>query len=133
MPDLRYHPALPTAASENGFLQTITLVQGEKPIGIARWHASAGSDGVVQLVELLISEPHRRVGNGSELLRAVIEQARGYHQLGSVDFRRVWTQVEQKTQVNARAFLGKHGFHHISTITNLHRKQDSLIYLKTLD
>ena len=122
MPDLRYHPALPSAAPENGFLQTVTLMDGEKPIGIARWHVSAGSDGVAQLVDLLIDESHRRKGNGSELMNAVIGQLRDYHQLSPVRLRRLWAQVEQKSQVNARAFLGKFGFHHISTINNLHRK-----------
>lgn len=133
MPDLRFHPELPPVVSENGFLQTITLVQDKKIIGIARWHVGPTPDGVVQLVDLQITDPHRRHGNGSALMQAVIDQARRYHQLGPIRLRRLWTQVEQKSQINARAFLGKHGFHHISTIANLHQKQDGLIYMKTFD
>jgi GNAT superfamily N-acetyltransferase len=133
MPEIRYHPALPAEFPTNGFLQTITLVDGKKTIGLARWHCGAELDGAVQLVELLIDDQLRRKGNGSAILAAVIEQARAYHQLRKSQLRRMWAHVAQKSQINARAFLGRHGFHHISTITNLLKRQDGLIYMKTFD
>jgi ribosomal protein S18 acetylase RimI-like enzyme len=35
--------------------------------------------------------------------------------------------------VNARAFLTRHGFHHVATIKELLAKQDALVYLLALD
>jgi hypothetical protein len=41
--------------------------------------------------------------------------------------------VEQKTQVNARAFLMKHNFHHTASVSELLVKQDALIYTRAFE
>ena len=83
--------------------------------------------------KLTVVPEHRRKGHGSSLLNAVIQQAALYGSTRGVLTRRVWVSVEQKTQINARAFLTRHGFHHVSTIKELLAKQDALVYLRSLD
>ena len=140
MPEFAFDPPLPTAAVPDeqrlaGFLQTLTLKDDAgKPIGLARWHAPGGlTEGVVQILELTIAEPHRRRGHAGRLLKATIDQAVRYHRLHKQPLRRLWFSIEQKTQVNARAFLTQHGFHQTGTISDLLKSQDALIYVRSLD
>ena len=69
----------------------------------------------------------------ADIFAAFIEQAASYGNARGVPTRRLWVSVEQKTQVNARAFLTRHGFHHVATIHELLAKQDALVYLRSLD
>ena len=134
MPDFSFDPALPASAAQDGFVQTITLRQGEQTLGFARWHAPCDTaQGVIQLLDLFIHPPHRRSGHGGRLLRAVIEQVTRHQRLRKHPLRRIWVSVEQKAQVNARAFLTQHGFHHTATIADLLKAQDALVYVRSFD
>ena len=79
---------------------------------------------MAQLLDLTVLPEHRRKGHGSTLITAFIEQAAAYGRASGILTRRLWVSVEQKTQVNARAFLTRHGFHHVATIHELLAKQD---------
>jgi ribosomal protein S18 acetylase RimI-like enzyme len=134
MPDFSFEPPLPRSASEAGFVQSVTMRHGQEVLGFARWHApSATAQGVIQLLDLFIHPPYRRSGHGGRLLRAVIEQITRHQRTQKQPLRRVWVSVEQKAQVNARAFLTQHGFHHTSTISDLLQGQDALIYVRSFD
>src|SRR3954468_14250764 len=135
MPDLTFDPPLPTKATPgiSGFLQTVTLRDRDQPIAVARWHAPAGGEGVVQLVELSVSPAQARQGHARRLLQAVVEQATKLQRGRKVALRRMWISLEQKSQVNGRAFLTGNGFHHVATVSNLLKDQDALIYSRSFD
>jgi len=132
MPDLHYIPPI-AHPSDQPFLQRIDLIEGSSTIATAHWHAPVGLEGVIQLLDLTVIPEHRRKGQGSTLLTAFIEQSVLYGKTTGILTRRIWMSVEQKTQVNARAFLTRHGFHHVATIKELLARQDALVYLKSLD
>lgn len=136
MTRFRYLPAIAPpvdiAAPHDGFIQQVELIDGKLILGRARWHAPPGRDGVVQILDLTIADAERRRGLGGQLIKETIAQAREYLRSRDIRFRRTWISVEQKSQVKARAFLTGHGFHHVSTISNLLTRQDALIYLKAM-
>ncbi len=115
------------------FTQQVLLYQDGHPIAQARWHATDSSDGIIQILDFVVEPAHQRQGHGSTLLRAVYDQAGLlYTSLGQRP-RRAWITVEQKRHVTARAFLSRHGFHHVSTIKNLYVDQDAMIYQRAFD
>jgi ribosomal protein S18 acetylase RimI-like enzyme len=132
MLDLAYFPNFFPPA-EQPYVQTIELREADRTIATARWHTAGGAEGVAQLLDLIVVPEHRRKGHGSTLITAFKEQAAAYGQATGVVTRRLWVSVEQKTQVNARAFLTRHGFHHVATIHELLAHQDALVYLLALD
>jgi GNAT superfamily N-acetyltransferase len=126
-----YNPPLPEKPSAEPFVQSIRLTDSGILLGQAQWHAS--SDGVAQILDLSIVPDHQRTGLGEQLLHALVTQARAFFRARRSPLRRLWVAVEQKSQVNARAFLTTHGFHHVATVQNLHKGQDTLIYTKAFD
>jgi ribosomal protein S18 acetylase RimI-like enzyme len=132
MPDIEYFPPIAPSANEP-FIQRIELREGDRTIGTARWYTAGGAEGVAQLLDLIVVPEHRRKGHGSTLLIAFKEQAAAYGRATGVVTRRLWVSVEQKTQVKARAFLTRHGFHHVATLHELLAHQDALVYLLALD
>jgi GNAT superfamily N-acetyltransferase len=127
-------PPVPPTPVAGAFVQTITLTEGTKAIGIARWHTSASTaEGVVQLLDIHVDPPHRRQGHGGRLFKEVIAQATSYFKTHRAKLRRVWAAVEHEQHVNVRAFLTARGFHHITTMKDLYRKQDQLFYTRSFD
>ena len=128
-------PPLPRAidARSNSFLQRIDLRDARHPIGHAVWHLIDLDEGVVQLVELTIDPKLRRRGHAGALLNESIAQAKAMCKLRRVPLRRLWVALGQKSQVHARAFLTRHGFHHTSSVTDLLRDQDLLVYVRSFD
>jgi ribosomal protein S18 acetylase RimI-like enzyme len=126
---------LPSLANppQQPLLQRIEMREDGKTVAAAHWHAPAGKEGVVQLLDLTVIPEHRRKGHGSTLLIALRDQAIAYGKARGILTRRIWVSVEQKTQVNARAFLTRHGFHHVATIKEMLANQDALVYLLSLD
>lgn len=122
-------PASPTLP----FAQEIELLAGDKIVARTLWFAPLSEDGVAQVLDLQVFPPHQRQGHGSLLMKAIYEQVKEFFSRAAIPPRRLWVSVEQKKHINARAFLSRHGFHHVSTIENLHRKQDALVYLKAFD
>src|SRR5690606_10049489 len=117
MIELSFDPALPKKNTGDPFLQTIRVTDQGKPVAIARWHCGAdNSDGVVQILDLVVTPIHRRQGHGDRLMEAIVDQASKLSKLKGTRLRRLWLNVEQKTQVAARSFLMDHGFHHVATI-----------------
>jgi ribosomal protein S18 acetylase RimI-like enzyme len=98
-----------------------------------RHFSECSYEEIAQILDLGVIESHRRCGFGGQLFREMWSQIARYFQLSHVKPRRVWVAVEQKSQVIARAFLTRHGFHHVATIENLLIKQDAMIYLKSFD
>jgi ribosomal protein S18 acetylase RimI-like enzyme len=125
-------PAIPRVVALP-FIQELKLVKDGRLIAMARWHAPEGSDGIVQLLDLHVDPDHQRQGHGSALLREVYKQATMLFNRLEIKPRRIWASVEQKRQVNARAFFSRHGFHHVTATKNLHRKQEALIYVRSFD
>jgi GNAT superfamily N-acetyltransferase len=131
---LTANPRLPPAPKPGPFVQTITLADGPAPIGLARWHTTASTaEGVVQLLDLYVESPHQRHGHGGRLFKELIAQSTAYFKLHRAKLRRIWAAVEHKQHVTARAFLTAHGFHHITTMNNLYRSQDQLLYTRSFD
>lgn len=131
-----HQPPIPLSIAPEewrGFEQTIRSSEAGKTLGIARWHAPAGEQGVIQLIELSVHPSYRHRGHGSALMNQVLQQAIAFHRLKNLRLRRLWVSLEQKTQVIARAFVTKHGFHHTATIKELQDHQDALIYVRTFD
>lgn len=126
-------PSLPKAFSGESFLQRLEIFHGKTRLGHAVWHLSSADEGVMQLVELQVQPDHRRAGHASVLLNDAIAQARALCKLRRVPLRRMWVPVEQKSQVLARSFLTRHGFHHTSTISELMKDQDVLVYVRSFD
>lgn len=132
----RYDPPLPekSPASPTPFMQTITMTDEARTLGVARWHSPADTAaGLVQVLDLTVFPPHQRVGNGRRLMDAVIAQGRELQRCRHGKLRRVWIGVEQKSQVIARAFLTSRGFHHIATVDELYRDQELMVYVKSMD
>jgi ribosomal protein S18 acetylase RimI-like enzyme len=132
MPEIDYLPAIAHPPSQP-FFQRLELREGGVAIATAHWHVPVGKEGVAQLLDLTVVPEHRRKGHGSTVLIAFKEQAAAYGKASGIPTRRIWVAVEQKTQVNARAVLTRHGFHHVATIKELLAKQDALVYLLALD
>jgi ribosomal protein S18 acetylase RimI-like enzyme len=121
------------AAGPTPFVQQVTLIQDGQPIATARWHATDSEEGVFQILDLAVHPDHHRQGHGSTLIRAVYDEAAKLFKSMGQRPRRVWITIEQKRHVIARAFLSRHGYHHVSTIKNLYSKQDAMIYQKSFD
>ena len=117
---------------EASFVQTIDMTDGAANIGQAIWSAPELGDGVVQLLTLRIDPAHRRRQLGTKLLAAVIAEARAHCAGRGIKLRQLWCGIEQKTQVQARAFLMHNNFHHVATLPDLLKGQDMLIYKKSL-
>jgi GNAT superfamily N-acetyltransferase len=133
MPDFSQDPPLPKKVTNEAFMQTVRLLDAGKPIGSARWHARPGAmDGVAQLLDLTITERGRQ-GHGGQLIDEVVKQARAYFKSRGTRLRRMWMAVEQKGQIIGRAFLTEHGFHHVGTMSELMKGQDTLLYMKSFD
>ena len=115
------------------FLQQLQYKVDGKTIALARWHAPASDDGVVQLLDLYVNPEHQRQGLGSMLLRTVYTQAITFFAQANNKPRRLWACVEQKRQVTARAFFSKHGFHHIATAANVYKRQDAMFYQRAFN
>ena len=128
------HAPPPPAKPAASFLQRIQLSDARgQLIGAAVWHLNTVDEGVVQLVELTVDPKLRRQGHAGALLDESIAQARSVCRMKRVPLRRMWVALEQKSQVLARSFLTKHGFHHTSSVTDLLRDQDLLVYVRSFD
>ncbi len=125
-------PILPAKPTDAPFTQTVTLSADKALLGQAVWNCSGSVDGVVQLVSLRVEPAHRRKHLATQLLDAVIAEARRYFKMRGLKLRQVWYGVEQKAQVDGRAFLMHNNFHHVGTIQDLLKGQDLLIYKKSL-
>src|SRR5688572_6771830 len=114
-----------------GETASLRLTFAGQSIGAASWTLTGlAENGVVQVLHIAVDEPHRRQGHGGRMLKELIAQAQRALIAKGSKLRRVWAAVEQKTQINARAFLTQQGFHHVTTIENLLKRQDLLIYVK---
>jgi GNAT superfamily N-acetyltransferase len=130
MPDFVHQPIVPVAPTSAGFVQQITLNESRLPVGRITWFMPANDDGVMQVLEMQIDPAHRRRGHASRLLGEAVAQARLLCKHRGIQLRRTWIAIEQKSQVVARAFLTKQGYHHTSSATNLLKNQDLLLYQK---
>lgn len=131
MIDLEYDPPLPGRPGE-ALVQTVRMRSGEREIARGTWRGS-GAQGVAQVVDLQVVKEGRRKGVGGVVLGAMIEQMKQYFQRRGGRLRRVWIGVEQKRQVQVRAFLTHEGFHHTQSLTGLLRDEDLLVYVRDLD
>lgn len=134
MPKLTYDPPVRTGANAQTFLQTIRLTAGEELVAQARWLVNTDPlHGVAQIIEFTVSPNHRRKGHGHFLMEALTSQATEYFALRKSRLRRVWLSLEQKRQVIARSFLMQFGFNHVGTVSELLKREDLLIYMRTFD
>lgn len=138
MPDPRppsiqvLHP-IPRGKPGLPFIQTLNIVKNRRTIGRLTWYAPDTEDGVVQILDIRVEPAYQRQNHGSALLRACYEQAFALFNKLDIRPRRIWVAVEQKMHVQARAFLSRHGFHHVSSVKNIFQDQESLIYLRAFD
>ena len=135
MPKLTFDPPVrPTAATADTFLQTIRLTTGDEQIAQARWLTTTDpAHGVVQILDFSVAPAHRRKGHGHFLMESLTAQATEYFALRKTRLRRAWLALEQKRQVIARSFLMQFGFNHVGTISQLLKREDLLIYMRTFD
>jgi len=132
MPTFRVTPTLPEAPSTGPFIQTVILTEQNVDIGKAIWAVNEDAS-VFQILHIHITAEHRRAGTGGTLLDETLRSIKQFARQRGVKPRRVWIVVEQKSQVIARAFLTRQGFHHTTTISNLLKDQDALVYQKAFD
>ena len=123
----------PVKGASLPFGQQIELILNGEVVGTARWHAADADDGIFQIADLAIAPQHQRQGHGSALLKKCYAEAYELFAALNIKPRRAWLLVEQKRHVNARAFLSKHGFQHVSTMTALMRGQDGMLYQRSFD
>ena len=122
-----------------GAAVTLPLVQKVELLddrGAAIAHAtwfSTGTDGQLQLLHIEVEHDQRRRGVGTKLFKLMVKEADAFFRARGQRLRRVFTNAEQKTHIVFRAFLTKQGFHHTSTLTNVCKKQDVMVYLLGLD
>lgn len=126
-------PQLPLKPQAEPILQAVRLVDNAATIATAWWHATGGTDGVIQIVDMYVAPAYRGKGVGGQLLDAVIAQAGEYYKRRRIKFRQIWIAVEQKSQVIARAFLMESNFHHIGTVADIYKNEDVLIFKKSMD
>lgn len=125
---ISFDPPLSKAAPPGPFMQALHLSEGAEPVGAARWHCPSVHQGIIQILELGVNPAYRRRGHAGRLVKEVFAQARAHHRNSGARLRRAWLVVEQKEQVIARAFLSKHGFHHVATMKDMLADGDLLIY-----
>lgn len=134
MPTFAFEPPLPTTApATNAFVQTVRVLDEGKPIGSATWTIPAIDNGILQILTLEITAPQRRQGHAKRLLLQVLKQGDTLCRLKKRKFRKAWMLVRQKEQVVGRSFLTGQSFHHVSTINNLLKDEDALIYVRAFD
>jgi ribosomal protein S18 acetylase RimI-like enzyme len=107
------------------------------------------SDGVIQITDIRVEPDVRRIGHGSAMFHEGLRRARellaASARVGSdlssgassasspVPLRRVVILLGQKSQLLARGFVLRHGFHHIKTIPGLGQGEDVMVYVKGLN
>lgn len=122
-----------TPASTLPLVQTIELTdEAGHVVASAMWFTQ-GTDGYVQLLDIRVDERLRRRRVGSRLFELLRKETSIFFKSRGGKLRRITADVEQKSQVVARAFLTEMGFHHVGTITNALKKQDVVIYLLALE
>lgn len=131
MSSFQYDPPI---GKTNGTLQTIRLMEGRQTIGSARWHAAADDDdGIVQILEFQIEPAHGRQGHGRRLMAALVEQCHAYHRLHGTPLRRIWMTLHHERHILARAFFLSQGFTHTTSIRDVARFEELLVYVRSFD
>jgi GNAT superfamily N-acetyltransferase len=131
MHSFRNEPSI--AATDSFFIQRVTLNTTELgDVGTCVWYAQSDLEGVMRILRITIADEHRRKGMGSLLFKHSVAQARELFKTRGGKLRRVIIDMEQKTQVIGRAFLTRHGFHHVSTISHVLHRQDIMVYQLSL-
>ncbi|HEX8322920.1 MAG TPA: GNAT family N-acetyltransferase [Tepidisphaeraceae bacterium] len=115
------------------FGQQVDLQLNGEVVASARWHAPESTDGVFQIADIRVVPAHQRQGHGSALLKKCYAEAAELYAALNIKPRRVWILIEQKKHVIARAFLSRHGFQHVSTMSAAFRGQDGMIYQRSFD
>jgi ribosomal protein S18 acetylase RimI-like enzyme len=123
-------PSAQRASSDESFVQTITLRDGQTVIARGLWHAAR--DGTSQILELHVHPEHRRKGHGSRVMQEIFGQIPRVNaaRRGVTPVRVIYAVVAQKAQIQARAFLGRHGFHHAATSKHLYLDDEAMVYAK---
>lgn len=132
MPSYAYEPPLPPVAP-NAFVQTVRLTEDGHPIGSAVWSIPDIDAGVLQILTMEIAPAHARRGHGKRLLAEVLRQGQALCKSRKRKLRKAWMLVRQKGQVVGRSFLTGQSFHHVSTVSNLLKDEDGLIYIRAFD
>ena len=132
MPTFAFEPPLPTIAPA-AFVQTVRITDEGAPVGTATWSIPATDNGVLQILTLEITTPHRRQGHAKRLLNEVLKQGNALCRLRKKKLRKAWMIIRQKEQVVGRSFLTGQSFHHVSTIGNLLKDEDALVYVRAFD
>lgn len=132
MATFAYEPTLPPIAPEI-FVQTIRLSDEGKPVGTAMWVVPHVDSGVLQVLLLEIHEDDRRHGHAKRLLAEVIKQATLLCKSRKKKLRKAWMLLRQKNQVVGRSFLTGQSFHHVTTLSNLLKDEDGLVYIRAFD
>ena len=132
MASYSYEPPLPPVAP-NAFVQTVRMTDEGEPIGYATWSIPDIDAGVLQILSMALLPAHRRRGPGKRLLREVLKQGHARCKSRKRKLRKAWMLVRQKGQVVGRSFLPGQSFHHVSTISNLLKDEDGLVYIRAFD
>ena len=123
-----------SAKSQDPFLQTIRLMDGDKEIARSRWISEQeATEGLVQIVELRVTPAYRRQGHGKRLMEVLVQQCREHFKLRKTRLRRIWLALDQKRNVIARSFLMRYTFNHVATVRELLKDEDLLIYMRAFD
>jgi ribosomal protein S18 acetylase RimI-like enzyme len=113
--------------------QTIITGDAKAPTGQLSWHVADPAEGVMQVLSIWVRPEHQRQGVGSELLTRAIALAKQQLAAQGSKLRKVIVLLGHERDIIARAFLTRHGFHHVHTMKGLLKDQDWLGYVKSYD
>ncbi len=129
----KFTPQITTRSAVAPFVQRISAIQGQRQVATAIWYAPVRGD-LAQLLNINVDAKLSRRGIGSALLAAVYAQSQRLSKSRAEPIKRFWCVVEHERDIVGRAFLFKHGYHHITTPKRLYRGgQDPMIYVKAFD
>lgn len=115
------------------YVRSLELRDGSNRIAVVTWMNSMNADGVMKLLHIEVADESRRMGHGSAVFREAVQLTREELQKAGFKLRRVIAETEQKSQIVARSWLTHLGFHHVTTVKNVHVDQDLLVYLMGCD
>jgi GNAT superfamily N-acetyltransferase len=130
----QYDPPVTPKLPPGPFVQHIRTMNGRTVLARACWYLDGdANEGVVQILDLSVADGRGRQGLGTALVGQVLDQAQRALALRGGRLRRVWAAVPQKSRLIGRAFLTARGFHHVTTVSDMLRDEDLLVYQRSMD
>ncbi len=114
-------------------MNTLLCLKEEEVLGTVSWEVRGGlEDGVIELIGLGVDEEFRCQGIATDLVNALIKDAKGYYESMGYMLRFVYLFMEASNET-ARSFYRRVGFTEVSEIPNMFIHDDGSIWTKLLE